>query len=155
MPEPADQLAAYLATHHAPCPGCAFDLHGLTSPTCPECGTAITLEVRRSDFAARHARLIVVAGAVMVLGSVLSVVGGVFVVWNDPGLPRAYTVLRGADVLAAAVVAIVLGTAIVRVVRRKDRADRAHAALLTRTLWIMVLNAIIGIVWWAFSIFAF
>jgi len=39
------QLASFLASHHAPCPACLYDLKGVTTDTCPECGHRITLGV--------------------------------------------------------------------------------------------------------------
>ena len=40
-------LTTYLATHNAPCPGCGYNLSGLTSGVCPECGRAVlTMDLR-------------------------------------------------------------------------------------------------------------
>lgn len=36
MPK-TDPLIAYLTAHDAPCPRCGYNLHGLKTPTCPEC----------------------------------------------------------------------------------------------------------------------
>ncbi len=38
-----EALAAYLADHDAPCPNCSYNLRGLKSGTCPECGDPILL----------------------------------------------------------------------------------------------------------------
>ena len=40
-----DPLITYLATHDAPCPGCGYNLRGLRSGVCPECGKQLTLDM--------------------------------------------------------------------------------------------------------------
>jgi hypothetical protein len=40
-----DLLQAYLAERDCPCPGCGYNLRGLTSETCPECAQGLTLQV--------------------------------------------------------------------------------------------------------------
>ena len=40
-----ERLVAYLAAHHASCPLCRYNLRGLTSARCPECGQALRLTV--------------------------------------------------------------------------------------------------------------
>ena len=54
-PENARFLAAYLADHGAKCPNCRFELRGLKSPVCPECGDPLVLLL--SDRAPKHATL--------------------------------------------------------------------------------------------------
>jgi len=39
-------LAAFLAERDAPCPGCGYNLRGLTTGRCPECDRELTLEIR-------------------------------------------------------------------------------------------------------------
>ena len=38
-------LIAHLATRDAPCPNCGYNLRGLQSTACPECGQQLTLRV--------------------------------------------------------------------------------------------------------------
>lgn len=45
MPPAHPLLAEFLATTDAPCPRCHFNLRGLSSGVCPECGASITLGV--------------------------------------------------------------------------------------------------------------
>jgi hypothetical protein len=48
-PEPANivdaMLTAYLADQDTPCPGCGYNLRGLTGRACPECNQALRLLV--------------------------------------------------------------------------------------------------------------
>ncbi len=37
-----DRLLAFLATRDLACPGCGYNLRGLATPRCPECGRAIS-----------------------------------------------------------------------------------------------------------------
>jgi hypothetical protein len=41
-----DILRAFLATHDANCPQCAYQLRGVESEKCPECGRTIELQVQ-------------------------------------------------------------------------------------------------------------
>lgn len=43
--EDASQLAAFLATRDEPCPGCGYNLRGLTGASCPECRQDLQLHV--------------------------------------------------------------------------------------------------------------
>jgi len=38
-------LRAFLAEHDEPCPGCGYNLRGLTGEACPECGEELRLRV--------------------------------------------------------------------------------------------------------------
>lgn len=49
-----DPLTTYLATHNAPCPNCGYNLKGLKTDTCPECGRILQhaeLAVRKPPLA--------------------------------------------------------------------------------------------------------
>lgn len=50
-PGPADALLVFLASRDVPCPHCHYNLRGVSTSACPECGRAIELQlagVRRS-----------------------------------------------------------------------------------------------------------
>ncbi len=42
---PHQALELFLAHRDVPCPGCEYNLRGLTGETCPECGEALELRV--------------------------------------------------------------------------------------------------------------
>lgn len=42
-------LRAYLAERDDPCPGCGYNLRGLTDSRCPECNQALVLAVRLAE----------------------------------------------------------------------------------------------------------
>lgn len=46
-------LAAHLADHDAPCPGCGYNLRGCAEAICPECGQKLVLQVGAGE-AAHH-----------------------------------------------------------------------------------------------------
>jgi hypothetical protein len=43
--DPTRLLLDFLADRDVPCPACAYNLRDLTSPTCPECGEPLSLQV--------------------------------------------------------------------------------------------------------------
>jgi len=49
MPQSEDQalLAAYLKERRTPCPGCNYELRGLTTDHCPECNAPLELAIER------------------------------------------------------------------------------------------------------------
>src|SRR6267154_1944148 len=44
-PTREEQLRLYLAEHDEPCPGCAYNLRGLTGTRCPECNQELAMRV--------------------------------------------------------------------------------------------------------------
>ncbi|MCG3129130.1 MAG: hypothetical protein CHACPFDD_04040 [Phycisphaerae bacterium] len=49
MPRMDDALAQFLAARDVPCPGCGYNLRGLTAPRCPECAQELTLRVNLQE----------------------------------------------------------------------------------------------------------
>ena len=45
MPDDHGMLTTYLAERDEPCPGCAYNLRGLTGPRCPECNQELQVRV--------------------------------------------------------------------------------------------------------------
>ena len=66
MQEP-HELVRFLAERDVPCPGCTYNLRGLTSDRCPECNQPLTLSVRLVD-PKMGAFLFAVIGIGMALG---------------------------------------------------------------------------------------
>lgn len=59
-------LAAFLAHRDEPCPGCGYNLRGVTGSDCPECGRPITLSIARPVGRPLLALLLVLVGWVAV-----------------------------------------------------------------------------------------
>ena len=49
MPDDHGMLATYLAERDDACPGCGYNLRGLTGTRCPECNQELRLQVGLSD----------------------------------------------------------------------------------------------------------
>ncbi len=49
MPPAEDFLQSFLADRDAPCPGCAYNLRGLTTDRCPECNQHLVLRVNLAE----------------------------------------------------------------------------------------------------------
>ncbi len=47
MPDSSELIRSYLADRDFPCPGCRYNLRGVESPVCPECGRTIELTISR------------------------------------------------------------------------------------------------------------
>ncbi|MCK4871262.1 MAG: hypothetical protein KAS72_00910 [Phycisphaerales bacterium] len=68
--ENVDLLRAYLANADASCPKCSYNLRGVESAACPECGRALSLSVRVAGLKLRWWLVAVIALA-MSLGSLV------------------------------------------------------------------------------------
>ena len=73
-PAHGDLLCALLADTDAPCPGCGYNLRGLRTSECPECGDP--LAIRLSRRAPKHAA-IALAGVPVAAGA------GYAIVWSS------------------------------------------------------------------------
>jgi|GEM_PF-2175357 len=51
---PAARIAAYLADRDLPCPTCTYNLRGISSDRCPECGAHLTIEALQSHAASQR-----------------------------------------------------------------------------------------------------
>lgn len=49
MPRMDDALAQFLAARDVPCPGCGYNLRGLTAARCPECAQELALRVNLQE----------------------------------------------------------------------------------------------------------
>ncbi len=91
MPDPAaeDQaLSAYLADRDVPCPGCGYNLRGLTADRCPECSQALKLSVSLQE-AHLSALLAAILPPIAIAGAagVLLIVVFMFTVGSGRTLP--------------------------------------------------------------------
>lgn len=159
-PEQDRALQQFLASRHAPCPTCGFDLHALTASACPECGAEIELEIRRRDFPGRRATLVMVSAIVLLLQSAAAVIGGVWwavSMWSQmAGQFVWYFTQQGVHLIVALGTAIVVGIGLYRVGRARSGipADDARARLLVIMLWVSIVQSTLVVVSWAISILA-
>ncbi len=63
MTDGRTELAVYLAERDVPCPGCGYNLRGLTEATCPECAQQLHLhELKIPPSRAMTYRFVLIAG---------------------------------------------------------------------------------------------
>jgi hypothetical protein len=119
-------LAEYLADRDLACPNCAYNLRGLTTDRCPECGEPLRLELRGTE-RRMGAYLVLLSGCCVGLGG-----GLLFTIallsYNGPG-----DWLRQPGPAALAGLALVCGCALPFVVRSRGRFQRCAA----RTRWFL------------------
>jgi hypothetical protein len=75
-PEPRPALASFLAEHDAPCPLCGYNLRGVESDRCPECGERLELGlVKRKRLRGWGPFLVLALGWLLLAGSMNTVRG--------------------------------------------------------------------------------
>lgn len=84
----ADALRGFLAERDVACPGCGYNLRGLTGERCPECNQGLELGVQLQDAAwgtlvGTIVALSIVAGIAGVMLAIL--IGGTIYFGNGPG----------------------------------------------------------------------
>ncbi|MFZ4574758.1 MAG: hypothetical protein ACOYN0_10205, partial [Phycisphaerales bacterium] len=88
-------IIAFLANRDAPCPGCGYNLRGLTAPVCPECKRPVTLQLA-SDPMAKLRRPLVAALLLLAAMSLLFAIIGLYSVFRlrAAGMPYySYTMI--------------------------------------------------------------
>lgn len=112
-------LESFLADRDTPCPGCGYNLRGLTGRSCPECNQGLELSVTLSEgrvgqLMAAVVGLAVGAGAAGIFLLAL----GVFIMreWSVPRGREAWIVI---GIPAAALVS--MGVPLILLVRRRGR----------------------------------
>lgn len=86
----SDLLRAYLARGDAPCPACGYNLRGVESAACPECGSGLSLSLqRRRPLAGWLAFLLLAFGWVFVAGSMNATRGVVSLVETKRQMEQA------------------------------------------------------------------
>ena len=72
--EDAEFIARWLASRDMPCPACSYNLHGVASDKCPECGTQLSLHLIAGDVFVpyRSAWIVAVLGIAVPLGPIIT-----------------------------------------------------------------------------------
>lgn len=123
----SNKLAAYLATHDAPCPECGYNLRALGTDVCPECGHLLTLEMLTTAPKAKRN----VMKICMTAGNIAPVTISTYFVW-------LFTIdMYGMDNVAAAAWATVLVAHFLFVWLL---AIPIHRLILRSSAWIALFN---------------
>lgn len=69
---PESPLSAYLASHDAPCPHCRYNLRGVTTGMCPECGREVRLSLETPRRLGGRGPLILALLLVVLVGGAVS-----------------------------------------------------------------------------------
>ncbi len=87
-PESTDAAAlrAFLAERDVPCPGCGYNLRGLTGAVCPECGAPLTMEAIRLSLRRSGGAPVVAAGVGLLMFSVFALPSAAFVLIMSAGM---------------------------------------------------------------------
>ena len=137
MPDPSPILPTFLAHRDEPCPSCAYNLRGCTSPNCPECGRELrlVLENARALSSATRRHIVLFCVLVLVWAADVALSQG-FVAYRmlfSPmyrGLPRWYTFQTLLEIATALAIFFVMSRALRRFLRPPERTDAAHQRLL-------------------------
>ena len=140
-------LTQFLAENDTPCPGCGYNLRGLTTTTCPECRQEFDLRLQLAEphtgtLIATIAPLIAVAGAaalVIIFVFVISIAEG------DSPSPRWFLFLF----VVPGLVFSVLGGAAIYLCSLKGRrwhrtTTNANRSSALRAAWIASTAAFVG-----------
>ena len=129
-------LRGYLAERDIPCPVCRYNLRGLASASCPECGAQLDLRVRSIDLKLAPWLLCILATAIPAgFNGILSTIGAI------GAINSAYWGSEDWLGLAAFVgLTVVFGSAVAIVVRRRSRFLRKTTAAQWRRAWLLVVN---------------
>jgi hypothetical protein len=139
-----DLLRRFLESTSAACPVCAYDLRGLTSTNCPECGAALELRVGSSDLRL-GLWLIALFGVVLPFGFfaiflALAVVMSIIEPYGGPPPLIWLSLIGGAVGFGLATLTLI------RVRRWYWRKRRAYQARLAGWLWAVSIAATIGLI---------
>lgn len=148
--DPSALLQVYLATADVPCPGCGYNLRGVTDSACPECGEPLRLDLQRDLIAPRTALLAGLALALLLTVYTAGLGAAVPVLWRNviAGMPAPsgyylWSLIAGfVGLLAAAVAA---GNAVVARVRAGRAASRR--AVVDGLAVAVVIQASITLLW--------
>ncbi len=128
-------LRAFLADRDIPCPVCRYNLRGLASTSCPECGAQLDLRVGSIDLKLGPWLLCVFATALPTgFNSILATIGVIAAIGS------AFWQSRDWIQLAAFVGStLAFGSAVAIVVRRRSRFLRKTTAAQWRRAWLLVV----------------
>ena len=154
MPEPtghgAEMLRAYLAERDTPCPGCGYNLRGLTGGVCPECALGLRLQVGLAEprLGSWIAGLVGAACGVGFNGLLLLYVAIMLARENGRGLSGILWPFVGVNTGGL----IVMGLTLLGWVRLRQRFRRVHAETKVALILVTWLLAAADVTVFAYAI---
>ena len=157
-PTHGDLLCAFLADTDAPCPGCGYNLRGLTWSVCPECQRSISLAIEGTQ-PLQRIRPALLLGAVVVaclncmFGIVMFVyqmfVSGMFTAQRDP-----FAVFYSIDTLVGVTLVVLGGVRLIGWYRRSRSPQReTEVARLARYVcWYVLMKGLVTVLWYIASL---
>lgn len=128
-------LRAFLADRDLPCPVCRYNLRGLASTSCPECGAQLDLRVGSIDLKLAPWLLCVLATALPTgFNGILSTIGTIGAISSASWSSQDWLGLAAFIGLT-----VVFGSAVAIVVRRRSRFLRKTTAAQWRRAWLLVV----------------
>jgi len=147
-----DPLITYLATHDAPCPGCGYNLRGLSGSTCPECGRAIHLPdllPKESEPISTERTcyqvFVIIALPVIAVAFFPVLIQACEAIWDK------FVLNDKVDGLVSVAIACAAGLGVVYAIRR-NRAPINRAKVRTQESFERAQNIMIGILLIAFAV---
>ncbi len=132
-------LQRFLAGRDIPCPACAYNLRGLGSPRCPECGAPLSVEGIRKAIRAKGGAPVVIAGAGVLIFALIALPSAAFLMLMSAGVLLGSRVGEPggsvAILLGLAATSLVLLLAPVWVARQWDRWEARIAEIPRARRW--------------------
>ncbi len=142
----ATPLAEFLANRDVPCPGCEYNLRGLTGETCPECGKQVTIAWLRQHMGPRVSPTGLYFTAIALVGMIgmwlVAAMVGVVVVYRVVP-PSAFAIVFSvAWIMLLASLALFAWPAIRRGRYPRDRLRPRHL-LVAILFWSLIASGLI------------
>ncbi len=159
-------LASYLRDRDVPCPGCGYNLRGITTDRCPECSRAIALHVMGASTPLESTRrLSLWAIWILLAGFVWRLGFQVYFAINTysrilPALPPVQQAFLISSQVSGFIVACVCITLLGRGLRRRSHAqdsDRGKAVLFSirMLMWSVLIEIIEKAVLYTWQVLTF
>ena len=138
----SERIRSFLADHDASCPRCEYNLRGLVTPACPECGDELDVGIRLADPKMGPYIAVLTAAALGFGGAALmaavAAVGAPTSWWRDSTSARVLLVMLACFSIALPIVLLQR--------RRLWRAARSRQRAIAIVLWIVLAGMAVGFI---------